>query len=137
MKKKLSWYMLYSDKSEIDNSAEIIRIPYFHLSQKLWRNTVENYRNCFVAEKRIVSKLTKLSLQNFNSTNWILEWRLCHNPTSLFLYTFREKKPWKSDSGGAGSSFKKIQVVLYSTYKFIYIFPIFSSKPYIIVYFRV
>ena len=31
--------------------------------------TVENYRNCYVAENRIVSKLSKISIPNFDSTN--------------------------------------------------------------------
>ena len=31
--------------------------------------TAENYRNYYVAEKRIVSKLSKTSIQNFGITN--------------------------------------------------------------------
>ena len=31
---------------------------------------VKSYQNCYVAEKRIVSKLSKISIPNFNSTNW-------------------------------------------------------------------
>jgi len=33
------------------------------------KKTAENYRNCYVAEKRIVSKLSKVSIPNFDSTN--------------------------------------------------------------------
>ena len=39
---------------------------------------VENYWNCYVAEKLIVSKLS-----NFNCTKWRIEWRLCKNFTSV------------------------------------------------------
>ena len=31
--------------------------------------TAENYRNCYVAGKRIISKLTERSIPNFNSTD--------------------------------------------------------------------
>ena len=31
--------------------------------------TAENYRNGYGAEKRIVSKLSKIAIQNLNSTN--------------------------------------------------------------------
>ena len=31
--------------------------------------TAENYRNYYVAEKRIVPKLSKTSIPNFNNTN--------------------------------------------------------------------
>ena len=31
--------------------------------------TAENYRNYYVAEKRIVTKLSKISIPNFSSTN--------------------------------------------------------------------
>ena len=43
----------------------------------------ENYWNCYVAEKFIVSKLLKKLFLNFESTNWRLEWRLCQHFTSL------------------------------------------------------
>ena len=45
--------------------------------------TAKNYWNYYVAEKRIVSKLSKILNQNFNSTNWKLESRLCENLTFL------------------------------------------------------
>ena len=32
-------------------------------------NTAENYRNCYVADKSIVSKLSKISIPNFDSEN--------------------------------------------------------------------
>ena len=31
--------------------------------------TAEKYRNCYAAEKRIVSKLSKISMTNLNCTN--------------------------------------------------------------------
>ena len=36
-------------------------------------NTTENDQNCYVAEKRIISKLSKISIPNFNSINYRLE----------------------------------------------------------------
>ena len=47
--------------------------------------TAKNHRICYVAEKLMVSKLLKISISNFNSTNWRLEWRFCQNVTSLCL----------------------------------------------------
>ena len=35
--------------------------------------TAENYRNCYLAEMLIVFKLMKLSIPNFDSTNWKAE----------------------------------------------------------------
>ena len=35
--------------------------------------TAENDRNCYVAEKPIVFKLSKISIPNFNSTNYRLD----------------------------------------------------------------
>ena len=32
-------------------------------------NTAENYQNCYVAEKRIVSKLSKISISNLYNAN--------------------------------------------------------------------
>ena len=31
--------------------------------------TVENFRNCYIVEKRITSKLSKISIPNFNNIN--------------------------------------------------------------------
>ena len=45
--------------------------------------TSENYRNCYVVEKRFITKLWKISIQNSHSVSWRLEWRLCWNFTSL------------------------------------------------------
>ena len=56
----------YADKSKLGLSDEIIRIRNFYFNQK---KTVENDRNCYVVEKRIVSKLSKISLPNLNNTN--------------------------------------------------------------------
>ena len=39
--------------------------------------------NCYVVEKRIVSKLSKILITNFKITSWRLEWRLC--PNFMFL----------------------------------------------------
>ena len=59
-----------SGRSEQHLSDERIRILNFPFCQKLWWNeTTENCRNCYVAEKHIVSKLSKISIANFKSTN--------------------------------------------------------------------
>ena len=41
------------------------------LLESYYENTSENYRDCYVAEKRIVSKLSNVSIPNFNKTNWL------------------------------------------------------------------
>ena len=33
------------------------------------KETAENHWNCYVVEERIVTKLSKISIQNFDSTN--------------------------------------------------------------------
>ena len=38
-------------------------------SLKYDEKTAENYRNCYAAKKRIISKLSKISILNFDSTN--------------------------------------------------------------------
>ena len=63
--------------------------------------TAENYRNCYLPEKRRVSKLTKISIPNINSTNWRLESRLCQNFTSYLLY-FPINKTSKNITVGPG-----------------------------------
>ena len=47
--------------------------------------TTENYRNGYVVEKRIVSKLSEISIPNFNSTNWRLECIFFQYFTSLYF----------------------------------------------------
>ena len=53
--------MVYSDRSELGLSDETIRIFKIYLSVK---KTAENYRNGFVSEKRIASKLYKILIPN-------------------------------------------------------------------------
>ena len=67
-------------------------------SKRYDEKTAENCRNCYVGEKSIVSKLWNISIPNFDSINWRLEWRLLQNFTSLSF------KPSGAGSGGAGSS---------------------------------
>ena len=52
--------------------------------------TTENYRSHDVAEKHIVLKLSEISILNFDSIDWRLEWRLCTNSKSL-SYILSEK----------------------------------------------
>ena len=55
--------MVCSDRYELDLSDETIRIQNFYFNQKLRIKTAENDRNDYVAKKRIVSKLSKTSIQ--------------------------------------------------------------------------
>ena len=77
--KTIIWNSVYSDRSELDFSVEAFKISVWCIDEY----TAENYRNGYVAEKRIVSTLLKISIPNFNSTNWRLQWRLYHHFTSL------------------------------------------------------
>ena len=64
---------IYSDRSELDLSNETIKIRNFHYSQKLcWKNCWK-LPKCYVSEKRMVSKLSKISIPNFDSTSWRLK----------------------------------------------------------------
>ena len=65
-----------------------------NLIESYEEKTAENYRNCDVTEKRIISKLTKISILNFNSMNENLELRLYQNFT--FLLYFPRNKLLKS-----------------------------------------
>ena len=58
--------MVYFIRSELDLTDETIRIQNFHFSQKLCG---KNCRKCYVVEKHIVSKLSKISIPNFDRTN--------------------------------------------------------------------
>ena len=42
-------------------------------SVESYEKTAENYQNCYVAEKRIVHKLSKISIPNFDRTDERLE----------------------------------------------------------------
>ena len=63
--------------------------------------TTENYRNCYVAEERIIFKLSKILIPNFSSTNGKLKSKLCQNFTSLFL-KLSEKKTSNGVIDGLG-----------------------------------
>ena len=52
--------------------------------------TAENYRNCYFAEKHTVSKLSKLSISNFDSRDGRLEWNFCQSVKVLSI-TLSEK----------------------------------------------
>ena len=65
--------MVYSYRSELDFSDITIRIN-ISISVKSYDEKIaENYRDCYVNRKCIVSKLSEISIPNFNSTNG----RLC------------------------------------------------------------
>ena len=114
------WNRVYSDKSKLDSYDEIIRIQNLHFS---WKLSWKNCWNCYVVEKRIVSKLSRISI-HFNRTNGKLVWRLCENFMSL-IFKFPRNRPSKSfmvGPGRAGSSFYMIQLVLTWSWKCISIF---------------
>ena len=52
--------------SELDLSDETFKIL---ISIESYEKTSENYRDCYVAEKRIVSKLSKILIPNYDNTN--------------------------------------------------------------------
>ena len=64
------------------------------------KKTAENYRNCYVTEKRRVSKLSKVSIPNFVNTNWSLEWRWCQIFRACLSY-FPRNEPLKSVTVGS------------------------------------
>ena len=95
---------VYSDRSEIDLSHPTIRIQNFWFSRKLWWKNLWNY---YVAEKRIVSKLSKISNLNSYNTNRRLEWSLCQN-FSYLSFIVSEKWDAKERDGRTGSGYSLI-----------------------------
>ena len=68
--------------------------------------TAENYRNYYVTEKRIIFKLLKISILNFDGTNLRLE---CVKISHPYLLSFRRNKRHRALRSGrpgrTGSSF--------------------------------
>ena len=91
-------YKVYLDSSEVDLSDATIRIQNFHLSRKLWWKIWWNY---YVAEKRIVFELSKISNPNFDRTNLRLECRLCQN-FKVLSFIVSEKYDVKERDGRPG-----------------------------------
>ena len=60
---------VYSDRSELDLSDKTIRIQNFHSVKSYDEKTAEIYRNRYVAEKCIISKLSMISIPNIDRTN--------------------------------------------------------------------
>ena len=69
--------MVECDRSEPDLFDKTVRILNFILSQKFLHKSAENYRNFYHAKMRIVSKLFKKLISNFDSANWRLKLRFC------------------------------------------------------------
>ena len=94
---------VYLDRSELDLSDTTIRIQNFYFCRKLWW---KNWWNYYVAEKRIVSKLSKISNPNFNNTDWRLEWKLCQDFTFLYFIVYEKtdikEREGRTRSGAAG-----------------------------------
>ena len=61
--------MVHSDRSKLDLSDETIIIQISFSVERYDEKTTENYRNYYVAEKRIVSKLSEISHPKCLSTN--------------------------------------------------------------------
>ena len=87
---------------QIDLSDATIRIQNFDFSRKLWW---KNWWNYIVAEKRILSKLSKISNPNFDSIYWRLECRLCKIFLSFIVF---EKYDVMERDGQAWSGFSLI-----------------------------
>ena len=64
---------VYSDRSDLDLSDEMIRIKNSFSVESYDEKTAENYRNCYVVEKCIISKLPKISSLNSNSSKTFKE----------------------------------------------------------------
>ena len=79
----LIWNRLYSDKTELDLSDGTIRIQYFRFTLELWWKNCWKLQKLLLPKKRIILKLSKISIPNFYSKNWRLEWMLWKNFTSL------------------------------------------------------
>ena len=64
--------------------------------------TDENYRNHYIAEKHIVSELSKIPILDFNSTNLRLGKRLCQIFVlyDCIFYTFRELSRKRASRSG-------------------------------------
>ena len=73
----------------------------FSWKLKLEKKTAKNFRNGYDADKRIISKVSKILKPNFNSTNWNLESKCWENFTSLSLI-LSEKKAIKERNGRVG-----------------------------------
>ena len=61
--------MVYSDGSELELSDETIRIKNIISVESYDGKTAENFRKGYVVKQRIVSKLLKISILNFDGTN--------------------------------------------------------------------
>ena len=70
------------------------------ITQKLYYDFYFVSAHCAYS-KCIILKLSKISIQNFDSINWRLEWRLCWNFTSP-SFILSEKKTVKECYGQTG-----------------------------------
>ena len=61
------------DRSELGLSDETSEFKMSISVESYDEKTTENDRNCYVAEKRIVSKISKISIPNFDITNQTLD----------------------------------------------------------------
>ena len=66
-------YKHKTDRFELDLYDETIRIQNFISVESYDEKTTKNYRNCYVAVEHIFSRLLKISIQNYGSTNVGLE----------------------------------------------------------------
>ena len=90
---------------------------------------MENYRNSYVTEKRIVSRLSKILHFIVQIEDFIEDYAKISRP---YLLYFPRNKPsqtvtvelGRAGPSGAGSSFQMFQLVLKWLHKFISFFPI-------------
>ena len=66
-------HTVYCDRSKLDLSDETIGIENSLSAESDDDKTAKDHWICYVAEKRMVSKLSKISIPNFNSTKLRLE----------------------------------------------------------------
>ena len=81
-------------------SDETIIIWYFLFNRKLWlQKLLRNAQNLYVSEKRIVYKLLKISILNFDITNWRLKWNSIIWSFNGFLihYSKNFERPYLKD----------------------------------------
>ena len=86
---------VYSARAELDLSDETIRVEIYD------DKNAENYRNCYVAKYRIVSKLLKLSIQILIAKNKDMN-KGRVKILLLYLIYYRRYRPSKSVTVGTG-----------------------------------
>ena len=90
------WIRVYSNRSDLDLSAETIRIQNFYFSRKLWWKNCWKWPKWFRCHKAHSFQTINDVDSKSDSTNWRLEWRLCQIFTSLFILYCQRNRPRQS-----------------------------------------